>query len=183
MAGQPPTVREVQVAFGYKSVESARMHLDELVRDGLLTKTPGKSRSYRLAGAAPRPSRMVPLLGHVQAGKPSTAIEEVDEYLPVDSDRAEGAELFALRVHGDSMIGVGILPDDIVVVRRQPEAAPGDIVVALVTGIEPEATVKTLRRRNRSWYLEAANPKYEPIVPEPSALRILGKVIEVRRLL
>lgn len=213
LAGQPPTVREVQQALGFRSVESARLYLDDLVRDGLLTKTPGKSRSYRLAGthadsaaghhhhvmATPHPAgtgatwsgaRFVPLLGAVQAGQPVAALEDrggvagdEEDVLPFDAGRERGATLFALRVRGDSMRDAGILAGDVVIVRRQDKAEPGDIVVALVEGIEPEATVKRLARRNQRWVLEPANPDFAPIVPDPSALQILGKVIEVRRVL
>ena len=78
------------------------------------------------------------------------------------------------------MTGVGILPGDIVVVRRQERAEPGDIVVALVSD---EATVKRLRVRRGRPELHAENPKFEPIVPDPKDLRLLGKVVEVRRFL
>ena len=78
------------------------------------------------------------------------------------------------------MTGAGILPDDVVVVRRQPRAEPGDIVVALVGD---EATVKRLRIRDGRAELHPENPAFEPIVPDPDDLRLLGKVIEIRRYL
>ncbi len=191
MAGAPPTVREVQQAFAFRSVESARAQLEALVRDGLLVKTPGKSRSYRLAegGTALRPPRLVPLLGRVQAGALSAAIEDREGYVAVDGSRAARDEdLFALRVRGESMTGAGILPGDVVIVRRQAAAESGDIVVALVGGAfsdttDDEATIKTLRKRDGQWVLQPENPAFAPIVPEPAALTILGKVIEIRRAL
>ena len=98
--------------------------------------------------------------------------------------------MFALRVEGESMIGVGILPGDIVIVQRQSTALPdeirsGEIVVAMV---DDEVTVKTLRRTGRRVELHPENPRYKPIVlsgPESRGreLRILGKVVEVRRYL
>jgi repressor LexA len=87
-------------------------------------------------------------------------------------------QLFALRVHGDSMIGAGILPGDIVIVRSQPTAQSGDIVVAL---IGDEATVKRLRLRQNRIELHPENPAFEPIIPGPDECTILGKVIEARR--
>ena len=78
------------------------------------------------------------------------------------------------------MIGAGILPGDIVVVRRQPSAESGDIVVALVGD---EATVKTLRYRKGKIILCPENPDFEPIIPNQNNLVILGKIIEVRRFL
>jgi repressor LexA len=80
------------------------------------------------------------------------------------------------------MIGAGILPGDIVVVRRQPRAASGDIVVALIDELgEAEATVKRLRMPRGRIELHPENPNYDPIIPDPRNVRLLGKVIEVRR--
>jgi repressor LexA len=181
LAGQPPTIREVQEAFGFRAVQSAREHLEALVTDGLLAKDSGRSRGYRLADTmAPRaPLRMVPLLGRVQAGPLSAAIEDAEGYLPIPC-RLPEKELFALRVRGDSMEGAAILQDDIVIARRQPSADSGDIVIALVGD---EATVKRLWRRGRRVELRAENPRYAPIVPSSGELSLLGKVIEVRRYL
>lgn len=119
---------------------------------------------------------MVPILGRVQAGALSTAVEDLEGYVSAKSNGSE--DLFGLRVRGESMVGVGILPDDIVLVRSQPTADSGDIVVALVGD---EATVKTLRIRRRRIELHPENPDFEPIIPAPGECSILGKVIEVRR--
>ena len=179
LAGSPPTIREVQRALGFRAVESARAHLDALVAAGRLTKEPGNtSRGYRLPGEKP-PIALVPILGKVQAGALTTALEESEGYLEVSS-RFPAEELFVLRVRGESMINAGILPGDLVIVRRQPIASNGDIVVALV---EDEATVKRLRLRHDRVELHPENPHFEPIVPPPTGVRILGLVIEVRRYL
>ncbi len=179
LAGRPPTVREVQTAFGFRSVQSAREHLEGLVAEGRLAKEPGVSRGYRLPADAAAPLVvLVPVLGRVQAGALTTAVEDPEEgFLRVEG--REGVEdLFALRVRGESMTGAGILPGDLVIARRQDDADHGDIVVALV---DDEATVKTLWKRGRRVELRPANPRFEPIVPEPRDLRLLGRVIEVRR--
>jgi repressor LexA len=181
LEGAPPTIREVQEAFGFRAVQSAREHLEALVAEGLLAKEPGRSRGYRLpdAGGSQIPTRLVPLLGHVQAGELTTALEDPEGYLPIRSRRPE-KDLFALRVRGDSMTGAGILEDDIVIVRKQPSADNGEIVVALVGD---EATVKRFHRRGRSIELRPENPDFEIISPEPGELSLLGKVIEVHRYL
>jgi repressor LexA len=181
-SGAPPTLREVQRTFGFRSVESARAQLEALVEEGRLTKLEGQSRGYRLKGQSQSLAamRLIPLLGSVQAGNLTAAIEENEGYLPVESHR-EAEDLFALRVSGESMIGVGIFPGDVVLVRKQAAASSGDIVVALVSGLEDEATVKTLKRQGNRWILQPENPRFSPIVPKPGTLRILGKVIEVRR--
>lgn len=180
LEGNPPTVREVQEAFGFRSVQTAREHLETLVSSGKLIKEAGKSRSYRLPeDEAPTNMAFIPLLGAVQAGALSEAVEDPQGYIPVQTD-ASGQDLFGLRVRGDSMIDAGILPDDVVIVRRQPTAQNGDIVVALV---EEEATVKRLRIEGRRVILQPENPHFEPIVPDPEKLVLLGKVVEVRRYL
>lgn len=182
LEGTPPTVREVQAAFGFRAVQSAREHLEALVSQGLLTKEAGQSRGYRLAETANPvqfPVRLVPVLGRVQAGNLTTALEEPEGYLPVRSRRTE-KELFALQVRGDSMKGAGILNGDIVLVRRQSSAESGEIVVVL---IGDEATVKRLYRRGRRIELRPENPDFEPLVPEPRDVGVLGKVIEVHRYL
>ena len=172
----PPTIREVQEAFGFRSVQTARQHLERLVAEGRLVNTRGKSRSYRLPERVGM--RMVPLLGRVQAGGFETALEEYEGYLPVQSRGPEA--LFGLRVRGESMTGAGILPGDVVIVRQEAEAASGDIVVALVGD---EATIKRLSLRRGRIELHPENPAFAPIIPGPDECRVLGKVVEVRRYL
>jgi repressor LexA len=174
-------VREVQEALGFRAVETARRHLENLIAQGRLRREAGKARGYQLperSDPADLPV-LVPLLGRVQAGALTTAVEAPEGYVPVPSVRARG-ELFALRVRGESMIGAGILPGDIAVVRRQPTAQSGDIVVALVGD---EATVKRLRLRRGRVELHAENPEFLPIIPDPEEVTVLGKVIEIRRYL
>jgi repressor LexA len=161
LAGSPPTVREVQRALGFRSVETAREHLETLVSEGRLAKSPGRSRGYRLPASSGPPPVLVPLLGRVPAGSLDAAVEDREGYVPVQSRRGRG-ELFALRVRGESMTGAGILPGDVVIVRRQRAASSGEV-------------------HGRRVELHPENPAYEPIVPDPRELTLLGKVIEVRR--
>lgn len=121
---------------------------------------------------------MIPVLGHVHAGDLNAAIEDLEGYIPFFTTASSPA--FGLRVEGESMTGSGILPGDVVIVRSQPTAEDGDTVVALV---DDEATVKTLRVHRERIELHPANPEYQPIVPPPDEVRILGKVVEVRRYL
>jgi repressor LexA len=177
LSGRPPTVRDVQRAFGFRAVQTAREHLEGLVSDGRLGKEPGRARGYRLGddGRDEAPTVLVPLLGRVPAGPLDAAIEDLEGYVPVRT-RHSPDDLFGLTVRGESMTGAGILPGDVVVVRRQPTAQSGEIVVAL---IDDEATVKRLRFRGRRAELHPENPDYEVLVPDDMTL--LGKVIEVRR--
>ena len=175
LTGRSPTVREVQAAWGFRAVETAHRHLENLVAEGRLGREAGKSRGYQLPEA---PGLLyIPLLGRVQAGALTTAVEEPEGYIPVLPKRGRG-ELFALRVRGESMTGAGILPGDIAIVRRQSTVDSGDIAVALVGD---EATVKRVRLHGRRIELHAENPGFPPIIPRPGEVLILGKVIEIRR--
>ena len=182
LAGRPPTVREVQAALGFRAVQTARAHLERLVEEGRLAADRGRARGYRLPVTADGSrTRLVPLLGQVPAGALDEAVEDPDGYLPVDARGASSDELFALRVRGESMTGASILPGDTVIVRRQPTARTGDIVVALV---DHDATVKTFVAGGGGRVtLRPENPAFDPIELDADAVVILGRVIEVRRTL
>ena len=183
LSGRPPTIRDVQHAFDFRAVETARSHLETLVGEGRLLKRSGEARGFALPEldtlGRDRLPRLVPILGRVQAGALSTAVEDLEGYVPVEATRVS-EELFALRVRGESMTGAGIHPGDIVVVRRQATANSGEIVVALV---EDEATIKRLQLRRGRIELHPANPAFEVITPTRFQSMILGKVIEIRRFL
>ena len=178
--GYPPTVREIGEAVGLTSSSSVHAQLANLERRGLLHKDPTKPRAMALE--APRLEGVaIPLLGRIAAGAPVLAEQHVEEYLTVPMGFVDGAEHFALRVAGDSMIGAGIFDSDVVVVRRQDDAADGDIVVALLPGpAEDEATVKRLRRSGSKVTLVPENPALEPFDMDPQG-RILGRVVAVLR--
>ncbi len=175
--GHPPSIREVQKAFHFRSAQTAREHMDALAAEGLLVKLPGISRGYRLPEAQNKKDLYsIPLLGRVQAGHPTVPVEEIEDYLPMKAQRED--KLFALRVRGDSMKNAGIFHGDVVIVRHQPVASDGDIVVAL---IGDEATVKRLKIGAGRIELHPENPDFEPIVALD--ISIIGKVVEVRRVL
>ena len=111
-------------------------------------------------------------MGVVTAGLPILAVENIDGYVPWEG----GGDCFALRVRGDSMINAAILPGDLVIVRQQPSADDGQIVVAL---LEEEATVKRLRRRGGEIWLMPENEAYAPI--DGTHAQILGVVKGVVR--
>jgi repressor LexA len=170
--GYPPSVREICAAVGLKSPSTVHAHLTALERAGLITRDAGKTRAITLTSGAGAGG--VPILGTVAAGQPILAVEDALGFLPFDPGKS--GEYFALRIKGDSIINAGILEDDMVVVRRQPTAENGEIVVAL---IEDEATCKTLRRKNGEVWLVPENDDYEPI--DGSEATILGKVTAVIR--
>ncbi len=166
----PPSVREIGEAVGLKSPSTVQYHINSLVEAGYLER--GDANMKRTLRIAKKGSGTyhVPLLGTVTAGKPILAVESIEDYIPVPVSSGS-AELFALRVRGDSMINASICDGDIVIVERTPVAENGDIVVAL---IEDEATVKRFYKENGGFRLQPENDNYEPIITDE--LAILGKV-------
>ncbi len=184
--GYPPSVREIGEAVGLTSSSTVHAHLQVLQREGYLQRDPTKPRAIVVrfeptSGAALPVGKVahVPLVGDVAAGTGVLAEENVEEVLPLPREFTGEGELFMLAVRGDSMIGAGIFSGDYVVVRRQPEAEPGDIVVAGIPG--GEATVKTLRRRRNKIVLVPANPAMEEIELRPEDVTVYGKVVTVLR--
>ena len=171
--GYAPSVREICEAVGLKSPSTVHFHLKRLQERGLIEKGDFKGRAIVLT--QPRQRDRIPILGSVAAGTPILAQECIDDYLTFDCGGREG-EYFALRVRGESMLKAGILPDDLVVVRRQPSAVNGEIVVAL---LGDEATVKRLSRRNGEIWLLPENDAYQPI--DGTDAQVLGRVTAVVR--
>ena len=173
--GYPPTVREIGEHLGLKSPSTVKFHLDFIREAGFIQWDGGKTRSITLLeGEEPRRDQ-VPLVGSVAAGSPIWAEECIEEYVPFQTG-PHPEEYFALRVRGESMLGAGIFPDDLVVVHKQPGAHSGEIVVAL---FEDEATVKTLSRKNGEVWLLPENPDYDPI--DGTQAQIIGKVVGLMR--
>ena len=170
----PPTVREIARHFNFSSTGTVRDYLKALVSKGYIRIKANKSRAIEIIREA---LFSFPILGRVQAGLPNLAVEEIEGYLNLDSLVFSDDSTFALRVRGDSMIEAGIMPDDLVLVRKQEMAQTGETIVALV---EDEATVKKLQRRGKDYYLEPANPNYDPILVDQN-VSIIGKVISVIR--
>ena len=172
--GYPPSVREIGEAVGLKSPSTVHFHLKRLEEAGVIEKGAGKGRAITLTEPL-EPENRVPIVGNVAAGSPIVAEECIEDYLTFDTGGRSG-EYFALRVRGESMLNAGILPGDLVVVRRQQTANNGEIVVAL---IEDEATVKRFSRRNGHIWLLPENEAYSPI--DGTYAQILGKVAAVVR--
>ena len=172
--GYAPSVREIGEAVGLKSPSTVHFHLKRLEEAGVIAKGAGKGRAIALTEQA-HPEDRIPILGNVAAGSPILAEECIEDYLTFDAG-GRSNEYFALRVRGESMLNAGILPGDLVVVRRQQTANNGEIVVAL---LEDEATVKRLSRRNGETWLLPEKDDYSPI--DGTYASILGKVTAVVR--
>ena len=168
--GYAPSVREICAAVGLKSTATVSYHLNELKRQGMIEGDSTKRRAISLPES--RKAGRIPLVGVVTAGMPILAVENIEGSVPWDGDPS----CYTLRIKGDSMIGAGILNGDVVVVRPQPEASNGEIVIAM---IEDEATCKRFHRGSDGVWLLPENPAYEPINGTNAA--ILGKVKAVIR--
>jgi repressor LexA len=177
--GYPPTVREIGKAVGLHSSSTVHAHLANLEKVGLLRRDPTKPRAIELlVDRAKRAMRGpgLPLVGHVAAGEPILAEENIEEYVQLPA--AIGGENgdYILQVRGDSMRDAGILEGDYVVVSASDHADNGEIVVALIEG---EATVKRFYREKDRVRLQPANKAYKPIRTRDA--KVLGRVIGVYR--
>jgi repressor LexA len=181
--GVPPTVREIGGRF-HVTPRAAFDHLRALERKGYLRRRSTEGRTSRALTLAIKPASTheVPILGRIAAGAPLLAEENRDGTLPLDPSwvGGRGDDVFGLRVRGESMINAHIVEGDLVLVRRQDHAHPGDIVVALVDG---EATVKRFAREGHAVLLRPEHPTMAPIVVREGEkdLRIIGKVVGLVR--
>lgn len=183
--GFPPTARELAAGLGYKSANNARQHLRLIEQKGFIRLIPGKARGIEITADiafeeyCEEEQAGVPLIGSVAAGSPITAIENVEGYLTIDRTMFKGEGLFALRICGDSMTGIGVLHGDIVVIRKKTAAEQGEVVVVVIDG---DATLKRFIKENGQIKLRAENPNYEDIVLHAqSSIQIAGKLVGVIR--
>jgi repressor LexA len=181
-SGYPPSVREIGCHFDIYP-RAAFDHLKALERKGYLRRRQTKSRGIEVLDFTERRPgisiREVPVLGRVAAGKPTLAIENIEDVVPLARDWAEGEEVFMLQVKGESMSPY-ILPGDYVLVRCQPSADNGDVVVAL---IDDEATVKRFFLKGGEVLLKPDNEAWEAVAVREGgrSFQILGKVIGIFR--
>lgn len=186
--GYPPTIPEVQEKFSFKSPNAVQDYLEALERKGYISRRPYKSRGIEiLVDKEPRNNNgnndvtEVPIIGRVSAGSPILAQENIEGTIFVDNSIARKSKrIFALRVQGTSMINAGILNGDLVLVRQQPTAEQGEMVVVL---IGDEATVKRFYKYKNKIKLQPENDSMDPIFIDSnnSKVRIIGKVEGVVR--
>ena len=180
--GYPPTVREICGAVGLSSTSTVHGHINRLIKKGYLQKDPSKPRALEITpaglevlGITPKQTQ-IPLLGVVAAGEPILAVQDATDFFPIPPSIPDHDDLFMLTIQGTSMINIGILNGDKVIVRRQETAENGEIVVAL---IGEEATVKRYFHEADTIRLQPENDEYEPIYTRDC--QILGKVIGLYR--
>ena len=178
--GFPPAVREICEAVNLKSTSSVHSHLEALEKNGYIRRDPTKPRAIEILdddfNLTRREVVNVPIVGHVAAGQPILATENIEDYFPIPVEFMPNQDSFMLKVKGESMINAGILDGDNVLVKRQANAENGDIVVALV---DDSATVKTFYKEDGYYRLQPENDTMDPIIVEDCS--ILGKVFGVFR--
>ncbi|MEE3251993.1 MAG: transcriptional repressor LexA [Actinomycetota bacterium] len=184
--GYPPSVREIGEEVGLTSPSTVHSHLGTLQDKGYLKRDPSKPRAIEICfdptSGAPIERgtvRHVPLVGDVAAGTDVLAHENVEESVPLPTEFTGDGELFMVRVRGDSMIDAGIFDGDFVVVRSQPTADDGDLVVAGIN--DGEGTVKHFRRDGSHIVLKASNPDHQDLRYPADEVSIFGRVVTVLR--
>jgi len=181
--GFPPTLREIASHFGLRGPKAPQKTLTILERKGYIRKVPGVSRAIEIL-SYPQFSLThmlsVPIVGRVRAGEPILAVENIEGYINFDRSLVSSRDVFLLRVVGDSMVDAHIQDGDFALVKPQPNAEDGEIIVAL---IEDEATIKRIFQKRDLIRLEPANPKMEPIVVKKGEKKvtIVGKVVGIFR--
>lgn len=182
--GYPPSVREIGDAVGLSSPSTVHSHLSTLAAEGYIRRDPTKPRAIEVieddgvVAISRAALRDVPLVGHIAAGSPILAEEDIEEVYPLPTELVGQGPVFMLRIRGDSMVDVGIFDRDYVVVQKQNTARNGQIVAALVDG--EEATVKTFHKSDTAITLTPENDSYEPMIFS-DGVEVLGVVVAVLR--
>jgi repressor LexA len=185
--GYPPTVREIGEGVHLSSSSTVHAHLKSLENRGIIQRDAVLTRAIRLVAEVAerfmpqlisnsKPTVLsLPIIGTVAAGKPTLAIEDIEDYFPIPANFVSG-DAYILKVRGNSMIEDGIHDGDFVVVRRQQTAQNGDTVVAMMDG---EATVKRYYLDAKRIRLQPANKDMQPIYADN--IDVLGKVVGLVR--
>lgn len=186
--GFPPSVREIGAAVGLASPSTVHMHLKVLQERGLIRRDSKKPRTIevvsddgneRLATVTQDANNDVitlPIVGHVAAGTPILAEQNVEDSISLPTSIVGDSSSFVLKVRGQSMINAGIFDGDYVIVREQHDAHDGEIVVAL---IDESATVKTFYREKDQIRLQPENDAMNPIYVKDAS--IIGRVTALIR--
>lgn len=178
--GYPPSVREICEAVNLKSTSSVFSHLERLEMKGYIRRDPTKPRAIEIVDDSFQMLRTetasIPVVGQVAAGSPILAEQNIESYFPIPMERVPRGDAFILNVKGNSMINIGIMNGDCVMVESTQSVKNGDVVVAL---IDDSATVKTFYKEEGHIRLQPENDDMEPIIVDDCM--ILGKVFGVYR--
>jgi repressor LexA len=177
--GRSPSFEEICSHFGFTSYNTVTTYLKALERKGYirLPRKKNQKRSIKVISPVETKRFEFPLLGRVAAGRPIEAVEDVD-VIEVPPSMIGQGDHFVLQVKGDSMKEDGIFDGDFIVIRKQPIAENGEMVVALINN---EATVKRFYKQKQYVELRPAHTGMEPIIVKQEDLRIEGKIVGVIR--
>lgn len=179
--GYPPTVREICETVHLKSTSSVHSHLETLEKNGYIRRDPTKPRAIEICDDSFQMVRTemvsLPIVGHVAAGTPILAEQNIEEYFPVPAEVVPSGESFILNVKGDSMVNAGIFDGDRVFVNMCNTAENGEIVVAM---IDDSATVKRFYKEKDHIRLQPENDTMDPIIVDDC--QIIGKVFGIFRI-
>ena len=182
----PPTLTEIAAEFGFDSVRAAAKHVEKLAARGAIERIPGTARGIRLVHDAlskALPNRhQLPLIGRIAAGKPILSGDQIEDTLDVDPGLFRPRAHFLFRVQGESMVGAGILPGDLVGIHEQSEAFNGQIIAAVVPhpkSGDAEITLKRFKHRGNVVTLLSENPDQDEFPPlrydlRSQEIRIVG---------
>ena len=172
--GYAPKFKEIGLAIGVTSQGTVHRYVQSLEDKGYIERAKGNSRGMNLIELPLVSAPTIPLVGKIAAGLPIEAIEDQQELNL--SEMFMGPELFALRVSGDSMMDAGILDNDYVIIKKQPVANDGDIVVAMIDKVE--ATLKRFKRRSQTEVaLIPENAEMEPMIYAAERVNIHGILV------
>ncbi len=180
LKGYPPTVREICEKVGLRSTSSVHSHLNTLEENGYIRRDPTKPRAIEIVdeqfNLSRREMTSIPVLGRVAAGEPLLAVENIVDYFALPAEFLPNSQLYILEVHGESMINIGFLDGDYIIVEKVETAHNGDIVVAL---IDDSVTVKRFFKEDGHIRLQPENDFMAPIIVNDCI--IVGKVRSLYR--
>ena len=192
--GVSPSYDEMRLALDLKSKSGIFRLLSSLEERGFIRRLPHRARALEILKMPPAPvvkmekfssnepiveEIQIPLYGKIAAGTPIEAVRDMETHIPVPSTLMGRGEHYALKIEGDSMIDVGIMDGDTVIIQKADTAENGEIVVALVDGLE--VTLKRFRRQGSSVALEPENPAYQTRILPAARVRVQGKLVALMR--
>ena len=194
--GVSPSYDEMRHALDLKSKSGIFRLLSSLEERGFIRRLPHRARALEIVKMPSSPAACVvdyipqiddsvseeiqiPLYGKIAAGTPIEAVRDMETRIPVPSTLMGRGEHYALKIEGDSMIDVGIMDGDTVIIQKADTAENGEIVVALVDGLE--VTLKRFRRQGSSVALEPENPAYQTRILPAARVRVQGKLVALMR--
>lgn len=172
----PPTIREIAQDFEI-SVKGAYDHVKALEKKEVISCDTNRSRAIEIRSESNENEILsIPILGNVAAGIPLLASENLEGHISIPSNSLKNGDYFALNVMGDSMINAGILDGDTAIIRQNPTAENGEIIVAM---IDDAVTLKRFYKEQNRVKLQAENEAYPPIYTQN--IKILGKLVKIFR--